>query len=223
MLLRVTTLKRIKQNKPKTPHNSLGKTLLDTALFLGSSLGHYYFINEMHSERRGRPCVVLRGFSLEDRIEPGTWAAGTSPLWLLYSLQTEYFVCTHIVFLFFFFLSLSPPGWPKTHQVAGDDFELLILLLPPPVLGWGCVQPCLVLWAAGESKRGLGACQVHTPNNGDKAPACVYASEPDSGVTVSGLPRPHPWVSPLTGSRWGKLRRLKSLTQIKTRERIKTL
>lgn len=123
----------------------------------------------------------------------------------------------------FFFLSLSPPGWPKTHQVAEDDFELLILLLPPPVLGCGCMQPCLVLWAAGESKRGLGACQVHTPNNGDKAPACVYASEPDSGLTVPGLPRPHPWVFPLTGSRWGKLRRLKSLTQIKTRERIKTL
>lgn len=75
----------------------------------------------MHSERRGRPCVVLGGFSLEDRIEPGTWAAGTSPLWLLYSLQTEYFVCTHIVF---FSLSLSPPGWPKTHQVDEDDFEL---------------------------------------------------------------------------------------------------
>lgn len=113
MLLRVTTLKRIKQNKPKTPHNSLGKTLLDTALFLGSSLGHYYFINEMHSERRGRPCVVLGGFSLEDRIEPGTWAAGTSPLWLLYSLQTEYFVCTH-TFVFFFSHSLHQAGLKLT-------------------------------------------------------------------------------------------------------------
>lgn len=73
----------------------------------------------------------------------------------------------------------SASGWPKTHQVAEADFELLILLPAPPVLGFPCVQPCLVFWGTGDQTWGLVHLR-HTLNNRDAAVACVHTSERDS-------------------------------------------
>lgn len=143
-MVRVQSLENFWGSPPKTsktkppsppPRILLEKPLSDTAWFLRTSLGRYYFKNKMHSEKRGRTCVVVvvGEFSLEDRNELGTWATvSTSPRFFSHRLQIKHFGCTDS------FSSLHQAG-RKLALMAENDFEFLILLPPPPVPGrQGC-------------------------------------------------------------------------------------
>lgn len=55
--------------------------------------------------------------------------------------------------------------------------DLLILLPPPPVSGLWCVQPCLVLWDAGDQTQGHEF--IQTTETEPQAPGCAYVSERD--------------------------------------------
>lgn len=79
---------------------------------------------------------------------PQSWNCGMYPSTTKLTPITSYLDLFSFLFSFYRFLCSS--GWLWTYLVTKDDFELLTLLLPPP-LCWGCTVHRS--WVAGNGSQ----------------------------------------------------------------------